>query len=164
MSKLIAAMMFMVSSLTCAAATDLWRLDTKGGAGPISQVDLPDANGKRRAVFVAVEYSRRCDPMFSYLEVAGSALGAPTSQALLQGSKIGIILNGNFYTWHAAKTIYSNGYEATFGLQNDLLLQLLTNVNSLVYVTPSGEKITLPIGNFQRSLQSAIEVCRKRVQ
>ena len=65
---------------------------------------------------------------------------------------------------HAAKTNYSNGYEVSFGIEKDLLLQLLTNVNSLVYVTPFGEKITLPTDNFQKSILSAIEVCRKRVQ
>jgi hypothetical protein len=164
MNKLVAAMILIVASITYAAATEVWRLDAKGVSGPLARVDLPDKGGRRRTVFVAAEYERRCDPIFSYIELSGSALGAPTSQSLLKDSKIGIILNGNFYTWHAAKTSYSNGYEAAFGLQNDILLQLLINVNSLVYVTPSGEKITLPTGNFQKSLQAAIEVCRKRVQ
>lgn len=164
MEKPIAAMIFMAASVTYAATTDIWRLDAKGVAGPVSRVDLPVVGGKTRAVFVAVEYERRCDPLFSYIEISGSAIGAPTSQSLLKDSRIGIILNGNFYTWHAAKTSYSNGYEVSFGIQNSLLLQLLTNVNSLVYVTPFGEKIALPTGNFQKSIQSAIEFCRKRVQ
>lgn len=139
-----------------------WRLDTRGGSGPLVQMDLPDAKGKRRTAFVAVEYARRCDPIFSYTEITGNTLGAPASQALLKNSKIGVVLNGNFYTWHAVRTTYTNGYEAGFGVPNELLLQLLTNVDSLVHVTPLGESIPLPTSNFQQALQAAINFCRKQ--
>ena len=128
------------------------------------QTDLPDAKGKRRIVFVAVEYARQCDPIFSYTEITGNGLGTPMSQALLRDTRIGVVLNGKFYTWHAAKTTYSNGYEAGFGVPNELLLQLLTNVDSLAYVTPPGEAIPLPTTNFQQTLQAAINVCRKRAK
>lgn len=147
-----------------AGSSDSWRLDTKGASGPLVQTDLADAKGKRRTVFVAVEYARQCDPIFSYTEITGNELGSPTSQALLKDSKIGVVLNGKFYTWHAARTNYVNGYEAGFGVPNELVLQLLTNVDSLAYVTPPGEAITLPTSNFQQALQSAINFCRKRVK
>lgn len=140
-----------------------WRLDTRGGSGPFAQVDLAEAKGKRRAVLVAFEYVRRCDPIFSYIEITGNGLGAPTSQAVLRDSKIGIVLNGKFYTWHAARTIYVNGFEAGFGVPNELFLHLLTNVDSLAYVTPLGETIPLPTTNLQQSLKAAINFCRKRV-
>ncbi len=164
MQKMIAAIIFLATSISSASTTNLWRLDVRGVAGPVTQLDLPDAGGKRRTVFIAAEYERLCDPIFSFMEISGNVLGAPTTRFPLKDSKIGIILNGNFYTWHAAKTNYANGFEAALGVPNELLLQLLTNVSSLVYVTPSGENITLPTGNFQKSLQTALEVCRKKVQ
>ncbi len=153
-----------VACIASANPSDTWRLDTRGASGPLVQADLPDAKGKRRTVFVAVEYARTCDPIFSYTEISGNALGAPISQAPLKDSKIGIVLNGRFHTWHAARTNYVNGYEAAFGVQNELLLQLLTNVDSLLYVTPAGERIPLPTTGFSRVLQSAIDFCRKRVK
>lgn len=128
------------------------------------QVDLPDLRGKRRAVFVAFEYARRCDPIFLYAEIDGNRLGTPKSQAVLKDSKIGIILNGKFHTWHAAQTIYDNGFEAGFGVPNELVLQLLIDIESLAYVTPSGERIFLPTANFQQGFQAAIEFCRRRVK
>lgn len=166
-SKPVSLTLLLAMFVACSASaspSDAWRLDTRGASGPLVQVDLPDAKGKRRTVFVAVEYARTCDPLFSYTEITGNALGAPTSQALLKDSKIGIVLNGKFHTWHAARTNYVNGYEAAFGVQNELLLQLLTNVDSLAYVTPPGEQIPLPTTNFSRVLQSAIDFCRKRVK
>lgn len=168
MNKLFAS--FALSTLclainsSYAAAAGAWRLDARGASGPLVQTDLPDVKGKRRTIFVAVEYARQCDPIFSYVEINGNGLGAPTSQALLKDTKIGVVLNGKFYTWHAAKTSYVNGYEAGFGVPNELLLQLLTNVNSLSFVTPPGEIIPLPTVNFQQTLQSAISVCRKQVR
>jgi len=98
------------------------------------------------------------------MEITGNALGRPTSQTVLNGTRLGLILNGNFYTSNAAKTVYNNGYEAAFSIENNLLLQLLTNVDSLIYVTPSGEKIPLATGNFQVGLQSAINACRVRIK
>ena len=157
-------MLLLVVSVTSANTSGAWRLDTKGSSGPLVQVDLVDARGKRRTVFVAVEYARRCDPIFSYTEITGNSLGAPTSQAILKDSKIGIILNGKFYTWNAARATYVNGYEAGFGVPNELALQLLANVDSLAYVTPPGEAIPLPTANFQQGLQAAIDFCRKRVK
>ena len=165
MKKLFASFALLIlcfaTSAAYAAPLGAWRLDTRGASGPLVQTDLPDAKGKRRTVFVAVEYARQCDPIFSYTEVTGNALGAPTSQAILKDTKIGGVLNGKFYTWHAARTTYVNGYEAGFGVPNELLLQLLTNVDSLAYITPPGESIPLPTANFQQALQAAINVCRK---
>ena len=154
----------LLASFARADPSGAWRLDTRGASGPLVQTELPDAKGKRRTVFVAVEYARQCDPLFSYTEITGNGLGATVSQAVLKDSKIGLILNGQFYTWHAAKTTYVNCYEAGFGVPNDLLLQLLTNVDSLAYVTPPGETISMSTANFQQALQAAINFCRKRVK
>jgi hypothetical protein len=155
---------YLVAGFAHADPPGAWRLDTRGASGPLVQTDLADAKGKTRTVFVAVEYARQCDPIFFYTEITGNGLGAPTSQALLTDSKIGVILNGKFYTWHAAKTTYANGYEAGFGVPNELLLQLLTNVDSLAYVTPPGETIPMSTANFQQALQAAINFCRKRLK
>lgn len=155
---------FASSATFAASTTDAWRIETKPPTGPVLQVDLPDLKGKRRAVFVAFEYARNCDPLFSYLEIVGNQIGTAKSQTVLKDSKIGIILNGTFHTWHAAITNYNNGFEVAFGVQNELALQLLTNVNSIAYVTPSGERIPLPTADFSRSFQTAIESCRKRLR
>jgi hypothetical protein len=141
-----------------------WQVNRSADAGPLAQLDLPNAAGKRRAVLIAFEYARRCDPIFSFAEFAGSRPGTPKSQSRLNGTKIGVILNGDFYTWHAAQTIYDNGYEAGFGMPNDLVMEMLLKVNSLEYVTPSGERIPLSTSNFARAFREAIDHCRSRVK
>jgi len=140
-----------------------WRTDTRSAAGPIAQVALPDAGNKRRTAFIAFEFARSCDPIFSFAEITGSRLGTPVSQSILKDSKIGVLLNGKFHTWHAAITKYDNGYEAGFGITNELLLQFLVNLDSLAYVTPVGERVPLPTAGFRQAVQAAVDVCRKRV-
>mgnify|MGYP001551785331 CR=1 FL=1 len=141
-----------------------WLVRTSGASGPVTQVALPDSRGRKRTVFIALEYARQCDPLFSFIEISGDRLGTPISQEVLTGSKIGIFLNGKFYTWHATKTTYNNGFEAALGIQNELALQLLVNVDTRKGVTPDGERIPLPVGNFSQSFQSAVEACRRRLR
>lgn len=94
--------------------------------------------------------------------MSGPQLGKPISQSVLTDSKIGIVLNGRFHTWHAVATKYDNGYEAGFGVTNELFSLLLGDVSSLTFVTPSGEHISLPTGGLRKSLQEALDVCAKR--
>ena len=141
-----------------------WRADTRSAAGPIAQVALPDAGNKRRTAFIAFEFARGCDPIFSFAEITGRRLATPLSQSVLKDSKIGVLLNGKFHTWHAAITNYDNGYEVGFGVTNDLLLQFLVNLDSLAYVTPVGERVPLPITGFREAVQVAIDVCQKHVK
>lgn len=148
---------------TSAHAQATWRVDSRGASGPVAQVALPDAGVKRRVAFIAFEYARQCDPIFSFVETNGSRLGTAISQSVLKDSRIGVFLNGKFHTWHAAITKYDNGYEAGFGVTNALFLQLLVNLDSLDYVTPSGERVRLPTTGFRESVQSAMDYCRKRV-
>lgn len=162
MKRVYIAGFFLASVLPSYAQS--WSIDTRGASGPIVQLTLPSVAGKSRTSFVALEYARRCDPLFSFIEVAGTKLGSPVSQAVLSGSKIGLILNGNFYTWHAAKTTYSNGYEAALGITNELALQLLVNVQSLYFVTPDGERIQLQSAGLSKALQTGIEYCRSRIK
>ena len=165
-SQAIGALAFVVlagsASNVCAQAS--WRADTRAAAGPIAQVALPDVGSKRRTAFIAFEFARSCDPIFSFLEITGSRLGAPVGQSVLKNSKIGVVLNGKFHTWHAAMTNYENGYEAGFGVTNELLLQFLVNLDSLAYVTPVGEHVPLPTAGFREAVQAAVDVCRKRVR
>lgn len=151
-------------ALPTTAQVGTWRTNSGADAGPLTQLDLPDAMGKRRLVLIAFEYARRCDPIFSFAEFTGSRLGAPKSQSRLSGTKIGVVFNGNFYTWHSVKTVYENGYEAGFGMPNDLVMEMLIKVNSLEYVTPSGERIPLSTNNFDRAFRTAIDQCRSRVK
>ena len=154
-----------VLTLTAAVGANAqgsWKLDTRGATGPIAQVALPDAGVKRRSSFVAFEYARRCDPMFSFAEITGSRLGTPVGQSVLNGSKIGVVVNGKFHTWHAAKTKYDNGYEAAFGITNELFDLLTGKVDSLVFVTPDGERVQMPVAGFRQAVQSAFDTCAKR--
>jgi len=139
-----------------------WRLDTRGATGPIAQVALADSGAKRRSSFIAFEYARRCDPIFSFAEITGSRLGKPLGQSVISGTKIGVIVNGRFHTWHAAMTRYDNGYEVGFGITNDLFELLTGRVDSLVYVTPAGEQVTMPTSGFPKAVQSAFDACAKR--
>lgn len=146
------------------AQSGSWRVNAGADAGPLAQVDLPWVEGRRRVALIAFEYARRCDPIFSFGEFSGRKPGSPITQSRLGGSKIGVIVNGDFYTWHAGQTIYDNGYEAGFGVPNDLVEQLLGRVNTLVYVTPSGERVPLPTANFIEAFREAVEVCRRKVK
>lgn len=141
-----------------------WRVNANANAGPLMQLDLPNSNGKRRGVIVAFEYARRCDPIFSYLEMTGDRLGIPKSQAVLTGSKTAVILNGVTYTGHAAQTTYDNGYEAGFGMPNDLVVRLLLKIDSMAYVTPAGDHVSLSTNNFDQAFREAIEICAKRMK
>ncbi len=132
----VTAYAFAAIALACTTSVHAqapWRVDSRGASGPVAQVALPDAGIKRRTAFIVFEYARQCDPIFSFAEITGS------------------------------RPKYDNGYEAGFGVTNDLLLQFLVNLDSLEYVTPSGERVRLPTTGFRESVQSAIDYCRKRV-
>jgi hypothetical protein len=149
---------FAVSAL----AQGSWTVDSRGAAGPIAQVALKDSSTKRRTSFIAFEYARKCDPIFSFVEIAGQRLGNPIGQSVLTGTKIGVVVNGKFHTWHAATTKYDNGYEAGFGVTNELFDSLTGKVSSLSYVTPDGERIAMPTSGFSQAVQSAFDICAKR--
>ncbi len=139
-----------------------WIVDSRGAAGPIAQVALENSSTKRRTSFIAFEYARKCDPVFSFAEITGQRLGSPIGQSVLIGTKIGVVVNGKFHTWHAATTKYDNGYEAGFGVTNELFNSLTGKVSSLSYVTPDGERIAMPTSGFTQAVQSAFEICAKR--
>ncbi len=142
---------------------DKWEVKTKSNSGPLIQVDIPSYKGKNRVVFIAFEYVRRCDPIFSFAEIEGRSFGRPISKKVLKNSKIGIVVNGSFHTSNAALVTYDNGYEAGFGIPNSLVLQLLVALDSLSYVAPSGDVIPLPKKDFKKSFLEAIEFCRQYV-
>ena len=123
---------------------------------------MPDSGPKRRTSFVAFEYARKCDPIFSFAEVTGSRLGTPIGQSVLTGTKIGIVVNGKFHTWHAALTKYDNGYEAGVGVTNEVFDLLVGKVESLAFVTPDGERIPMPTNGLRQSVQAAFDTCAKR--
>lgn len=157
----IAGFLVAVSAF-CAQAQGTWKLDTRAETGPIAQIALPDSGAKRRSSFIAFEYARRCDPIFSFVEINGSRLGTAIGQSVLSGSKIGVVLNGKYHTWNAAMTKYDNGYEFGFGVTNELFDLLTGQVDTLVYVTADGERVPMPTGGFRQAVQSAFDTCAKR--
>lgn len=142
---------------------DKWEVKTESSPGPLIQVDIPSQDGKKRAVFIAFEYARKCDPIFSYAEIKGRSFGRPISKKVLKNSKIGLVVNGNFHTSNAGLVTYDNGYEAGFGMPNSLVLQLLVALDSFSYVAPSGDVIPLPRKDFKKSFLEAIELCRQAI-
>lgn len=145
-------------------AQERWRVDSRGQSGALVQVGLPNSFDKRRAVFVAFEYARRCDPVFSFVEIKGQSLGRPLTQKILRETQTGVLVNGKFHTWHAAMTSYENGYESGFGITNDLFDLLTGNPETLVYVIPDGEKLSLPTVGFRQGLLEALQICSARVR
>jgi hypothetical protein len=160
--KVAASALVIVVLSSAAHAQNTWRLDTRGETGPIAQVALADSGTKRRTSFIVFEYARKCDPIFSFGEITGSSLGKPLGQAVLSGTKIGVVVNGKFYTWHSAMAKYANGYEAGFGVTNDLFGVLTGKVDTLFYVTPEGERVAMPTNGFRQAVQSAFDTCAKR--
>jgi hypothetical protein len=161
-SRTAAVLAAVLAAAPTAQAQADWGLDTRGTTGPIAQVALANSGAKHRTSFIAFEYARKCDPIFSFAEITGSRLGAPVGQTVLTGTKIGVVINGNFHTWHAAMTKYDNGYEAGFGITNDLFDLLVGKVDSLVFVTPDGERIPMPTNGLRQSVQAAFDTCAKR--
>jgi hypothetical protein len=165
-SKRLQARTIAVSALVAVAfnaeAQATWKLDTRGTTGPIAQVALADSGAKRRTGFIAFEYSRKCDPIFSFAEIIGARLGSPIGQSTLSGTKIGVVVNGIFHTSHAAMTKYDNGYEAGFGITNELFEVLTGKVELLAFVTPEGERVPMPTTGFRQAIQSAFATCAKR--
>ena len=162
-SKILAITCVTLSLFTVSAlAQGNWTVDSRGAAGPIAQVALKDSGTKSRTSFIAFEYARKCDPIFSFVEITGQRLGNPIGQSVLSGTKIGVVVNGKFNTWHAATTKYDNGYEAGFGVTNELFKSLTGKVSSLSYVTPDGERVAMPTSGLSQAVQSAFDICAKR--
>lgn len=139
-----------------------WVVDSRGAAGPIAQIGINKSGGKNRTSFIAFEYNRKCDPIFSIMEISGERMGRPISQSVLNNSAIGVIVDRQFYTWHAAMTKYENGYEAGFGVTNELFNKLTNPTSSLTYITPNGEKIIMPTSGLSKAIRSALEICAAR--
>jgi len=145
-------------------AQPLWRVDRVATAGPLAQLELPQREGNTRIVFVSFEYARQCDPIFSIAELTGYRLGNPITRDVLRNSRLGVYFNGTFQTSDAALIIYDNGYEAGFSISNELLLGFLTNLDSMSFVTPNGERIPLPKPGFREAMYTAMDVCRSRMR
>jgi hypothetical protein len=147
-----------------ATAQPVWRVDRVATAGPLAQLELPRREGKARMVFVSFEYARQCDPILSISEMTGYRLGNPKTREVLRNSRIGVYFNGTFQTSHAGLITYDNGYEAGFSISNELLLGFLTNLDSMSFVTPNGERIPLPKPGFREALYTAMDICRSRMR
>lgn len=157
----VATLLFLATT-GCSQPT--WRVDTRVSTGPVAQVALPSVGKKRRAALVVFEHARQCDPIFSFAEISGPKLGSPVGQSVLTGTKIGVVVNGKFHTWHAAISRYANGYEAGIAVTSDLFAALKGEVTSLAYITPDGERVALPVAGFRQAVQSALEACLKQLK
>jgi hypothetical protein len=148
------------------AAQANWTLVTSGPAGPIVFVHVGSSENVNMMVLVAFEYERKCEALFGYMEFSspiGAPLGAPTNKYRLDNSNIGAIHNGDFYTWHAAKIHYPQGFEVAFGVTSELWKALLGPTTSLSYVREDRVQLQLPVYGLQEKLLQAANYCRSRI-
>ena len=127
-------------------------------------VQLSPLPGRDRIVMIVFEVSRKCDPIFSYVEMKGRKFGTPEKQSRLPMNTLGARVNGKHYTGHAASTLYSNGFELGFGMPNDMALVIaFDEVRSLTFVPPSGKEVTVPTAGLRVAVDAALNACAKRI-
>lgn len=159
-------LLFLTLSSSAAMAQQTWSADARSSAGPVARVELPSEGGKSRLAMIAFEYARKCDPLFTYVEMQGKRFGAPEKQSRLPPSSIGGTINGKRYSGSsaAAITLYSNGVEVGFGMPSDMAMTLAFDaVSSISFITPTGKEIPLPIAGLKKSIESALDTCTSKV-
>jgi hypothetical protein len=148
------------------AAQGNWNLVTKGASGPQVFVHVASSGNVNMLVLVAFEYERQCDAIFSYMEFAspiGAPLGAAIRKYRIDNSNLGVVHNGYFYTWHAAKVEYPHGFEVGFGITRELWQALTGSTTSLAYVREDGAQFNLPISGLREKLLQGLNYCRSRI-
>lgn len=153
-------------SASTAIAQQSWSIDSRSSTGPVALIELPSDGGKSRLAMIAFEYARKCDPLFTYVEMHGRKLGTPEKQSRLPPSSIGGSINGKRYSGSsaAAITVYSNGIEVGFGMPDDMAMTLAFEaVNSISFTTPAGKEIPLPIAGLKKAIESAVDTCTQKV-
>lgn len=141
-----------------------WLFDSRSPAGPVAMVQLSPLPGRDRIVMIAFEISRKCDPIFSYVEMKGRKFGTPEKQIRLPANTLGARVNGKHYTGNAASTLYSNGFELGFGMPNDMaLLIAFGDVRSLSFIPPNGQEIVIPTTGLRAAVDAAMNACVDRI-
>lgn len=163
MKKLIVSTGLVLCSTGVLAQTS-WQLDLRSATGPVVTTQLSAVAGKSRLLMITFELARKCDPMFVYVELAGSKYGTASRQERLSNTRIGGRVNGISYTGPAVKTTYSNGFEAGFAMPDQMALVIaFESVKSLAFVTPDGQTIALPTQGLRPAVDKAIESCTNKV-
>lgn len=141
-------------------AQSSWGVELRSPAGPIAVVQLPNV-GKSRVAMISFEYTRKCQPIFSFAEFDGTSFGTPISQHRLPSA--GGSVNGKSYSGPAVQTVYNNGYEIGFGIPQAMATTLfLESVRRLTFSTPSGQEIPVPSGGMKSALDAALAHCLNR--
>jgi hypothetical protein len=126
----------------------------------IIQTTLESKSNIRRTSFIVFEHNYECAPFFSFAEINGEKFGKLLSQEVIESGQVGILINNVFYTWNSGISIYENGYEVAFAINEQIIFQLMNNTNSLKYVLRSGEQIELPTQELREKILLAIEKCQ----
>lgn len=141
-----------------------WTMDARSPAGPVAMVELPKESENSRLSMIAFEFARKCDPIFSYIEMKGRKFGAPEKQTRLPKTSIGSRVNGKHYTGVAVATIYSNGIEVGFGVPDEMAFAIaFDEIRSLSFITPAGKEISVTTKGFRSAVDAALNVCTSRV-
>jgi len=162
----IALLGFLFSAQSLFASQGGWSVVTNAAAGPIVATYFLASGRANISVFVSFEYQRKCDPIFSYMEFSvppGASLGQATGRYRVNNPNLGVIHNGKFYSWHAAKITYNKGFEIGFGVTQDLWQALTGHTSSLAYVREDGTRISLPLQNLRQKLLQAANYCLARI-
>lgn len=156
----------LVATASISMAQQTWVAESRSSSGPVARVELPSENGKSRLALIAFEYARKCDPLFTYVEMQGRKFGVPEKQSRLPPSSIGGAINGKRYSGSAASaiTVYSNGIEVGFSMTDEMAMALAFDaINSISFTTPAGKEIPLPTTGLKKAVESALDACTKKV-
>ena len=148
-------------------AQGAWVANLSSQQGPVAMVELPAPRGETRLAIFAFEYSRKCDPLFTYAVVRGRKFGTPEKQSLLPQSNIGGTINRKRYSGNnaAVVTTYSNGFEVGFGMPDEMAMAIaFDKVGSVSFITPKGDEVLLPIDGLRTAVDKAIEACVSKIQ
>lgn len=148
-------------------AQGAWVANLSSQQGPVAMVELPAPRGEARLAMFVFEYSRKCDPLFTYSVIRGRKFGTPEKQSLLPKSNIGGTINRKLYSGNnsAAATLYSNGFEVGFGMPDEMAMAIaFDKVSSVSFITPKGDEVILPIEGLRAAVDKAIEACVSKVQ
>lgn len=162
--RFLARCIFLAGLFSSCLAQASWVSDTRSAAGPVAMVQLSPLPGRDRIVMIAFEISRKCDPIFSYVEMKGRKFGAPEKQIRLPTNTLGARVNGKHFTGHAASTLYSNGFELGFGMPNDMALVIaFEDVRTLSFIPPNGQEIAVPTTGLRAAVDAAMNACVDRI-
>lgn len=122
---------FTVPNAVLAQRNGEWYIDETNRTGILARVNGGVFSG--REFWVVFEFDRRCEPIFSSIEMKGRAFGSFLRQEGFPPQKVFLSVNGERYTWHGVYAEYSGGTEIGLGLTQAAWSALLSNPRTISF-------------------------------